>query len=1483
MMIMRHQRSAMTPRTFAGRTGAVVLAVGLALAGPQATGVAGADGRGGTDGRSGTDTSASTHSDSAPAAPSRARRSPDRSGSPAAVDGTAAVDGKDRAAGRGRGRAVARNAPTGESAERPDVRPAATVPAPETRVREAGVGGHGALLTAPASAADIAPPQSSRVAAAVVSAAEPSGTATMTSPLAGPIDSPVPARPAGAATVAADPSDGLAGGVENFSATLSKLLGGLPGGQFKDLIAGAVLLARRQLFGESLESPSASGIAAGLSLPTPPIAEGMVRDLAVAATGAQQLTLSWKAPRPTTAGTPTGYTVIMETTPIDPSQDPGIQKVSTINESLTFAVNSTDKFVFSVAAEYNSGSGPARTVAYSATDSFLALTSFLSHSTAMLAASDGTMWISYQANLIDYLAKNALKCLGKPICSSFLIAIPGAHWVRKEYNALPSEVKDAIARVAQQPPPPPQVRQYKPVDGEWKLQTEILLEADVDGTARTLLPKALTEDTSGNIWVASQISGTNLVTKLLPNFGDNTGILQRISNRPLPGSDSGLWSVADTLSTEGRPMPQSLAASPDGSVWVGTDVTKSILSNLNPITRRSPNGYVEQFFADSGPRPVRTVLVNKAPVSVTVGTDGNLWFLETRRPGNKYSPTNYSVESILHRFDPVSGASSSTKVGRGGQGMIAVPGQDAVLVATHNGWFTYSQGGGQVKKVQNVGGKLKTVEEIDLDAKWFGASGASSTASQPTGIFSPVTNFLNKHPFVLQPDAGRPDSFTVAPDGSVWAAGRGAGGSVRSNGFAMFADFLLGPLGTVATKVIRYTWEIRSIVCEYKDCAHELPFKYPDFNGAPGFIAKVWTPERGLVAGAPVKFDPVPYRQEWGSAEPVAAPVSRGFWVDAGGSPLLIPTTPGTPVGLDATAGSGPEQVRLDWTPTAADGGTGVVTYTATVNTGLQRRTIPVDYYAYYGGMGLALSPDASRAYVADPNGFSVSLVDTASGAVTAVADLADPADVAVSPDGKTVYATNFFENSVSVLDAASGAVTGTVGGFDLPFAVAVSTLGDRFYVADLGSGVTVVDAATQKIITTIDVGTPAGEPTAGASNVVASPFSAQPVYAASHDGGFVSVISPVTNTVTNTLSLGGRPDGLAVSALGDYLYVASSMANEVWVFRNPSSSNPTMTTLSGFDGPSGVAVSHDGTRLYVTNSASGTVSVLSVGPAGSNTVIATLDVGANPKDVAVSPDSTRLFVVSESGLSEYVLPSTSQTVTIPAAPTSTTFDKLMCGPSGRCDLGTTYFTVAGTNFVGSGTDRNGNLTSAGLWLAADGTPLSTDHLGVGISRSGQTTHNGGFDTYGYAYSWEALGGSPSPITVSLAWDGATFDLGSPNQPDFTRFEGQTITVPVGEQASTLKLVGAAVNGNHPDVALTLNYSDGTSEAWTQSFSDWVDPQRYANETVISSQSYRYSQSGATDYTPTYVYGYSHPIAAGKQLVSITVPNNPYVRLLGIQ
>ena len=185
----------------------------------------------------------------------------------------------------------------------------------------------------------------------------------------------------------------------------------------------------------------------------------------------------------------------------------------------------------------------------------------------------------------------------------------------------------------------------------------------------------------------------------------------------------------------------------------------------------------------------------------------------------------------------------------------------------------------------------------------------------------------------------------------------------------------------------------------------------------------------------------------------------------------------------------------------------------------------------------------------------------------------------------------------------------------------------------------------------------------------------------------------------------------------------------------------------------------------------------------------------------------------------------------------------------------------AASNFAGTS-------PAAGLLLGPDGSTIPTTNTGVGIVTDGTPFTGGGFDGDGNAYSWQALGSSPT-----LAWNGVTFDLGSPNQPNFTFANGQTIPVPQGDY-TTLNLAGAAVNGSQTNQQITLTFTDNSTATWTQSFSDWCSSSGYAGETIIQKQSSRVNQVGNVHSQTNYVYGYAYQIPAGKTLSSITLPNN---------
>jgi DNA-binding CsgD family transcriptional regulator len=169
--------------------------------------------------------------------------------------------------------------------------------------------------------------------------------------------------------------------------------------------------------------------------------------------------------------------------------------------------------------------------------------------------------------------------------------------------------------------------------------------------------------------------------------------------------------------------------------------------------------------------------------------------------------------------------------------------------------------------------------------------------------------------------------------------------------------------------------------------------------------------------------------------------------------------------------------------------------------------------------------------------------------------------------------------------------------------------------------------------------------------------------------------------------------------------------------------------------------------------------------------------------------------------------------------------------------------------------------------------------FGTGITSDGYSfTDSVSYDGNGYTYSANAINAADTS-----QWQGPEFEMqGKANGSNFSWANGQTIKIANTEGQNTLTLFGSAVNGTLTNIDIIVNYADGTTDTWTQSFSDWCDPRYYSGEAVYSTQGYRNLSSGGTDSTTNNVYAYQYSIAQGKQLESITLPFEYNLRILDI-
>jgi YVTN family beta-propeller protein len=86
-----------------------------------------------------------------------------------------------------------------------------------------------------------------------------------------------------------------------------------------------------------------------------------------------------------------------------------------------------------------------------------------------------------------------------------------------------------------------------------------------------------------------------------------------------------------------------------------------------------------------------------------------------------------------------------------------------------------------------------------------------------------------------------------------------------------------------------------------------------------------------------------------------------------------------------------------------------------------------------------AITPDRTKAYIADASAKTVSVIGTTTNTVVATVGVgAIPVHVSVSPGGSQVYVTNAGSNSVSVIDVSTNAVTAAVPVGVLPVNAAV-------------------------------------------------------------------------------------------------------------------------------------------------------------------------------------------------------------------------------------------------------------------------------------------------------------------------------------------------------------------------------------------------------------------------------------------------------------
>jgi hypothetical protein len=187
-----------------------------------------------------------------------------------------------------------------------------------------------------------------------------------------------------------------------------------------------------------------------------------------------------------------------------------------------------------------------------------------------------------------------------------------------------------------------------------------------------------------------------------------------------------------------------------------------------------------------------------------------------------------------------------------------------------------------------------------------------------------------------------------------------------------------------------------------------------------------------------------------------------------------------------------------------------------------------------------------------------------------------------------------------------------------------------------------------------------------------------------------------------------------------------------------------------------------------------------------------------------------------------------------------------------------------------------GTTVSSSTTTTTAAAPVSVSLAGssnvYALFKDGTKVTNGGVDTDWYAYS-DTLSGQ------SVAWLGSTFTFGAAGTANAA--SDTTVALPAGAFGS-LKILASAVNGRQQNQSFLVTYTDGSTAAFNQSFSDWALPLDYAGESPVLKMGYRLGPTGAKDVGTFYVYGYSFALNSAKTVKSIKLPGNRDVIVLGM-
>jgi DNA-binding beta-propeller fold protein YncE len=258
--------------------------------------------------------------------------------------------------------------------------------------------------------------------------------------------------------------------------------------------------------------------------------------------------------------------------------------------------------------------------------------------------------------------------------------------------------------------------------------------------------------------------------------------------------------------------------------------------------------------------------------------------------------------------------------------------------------------------------------------------------------------------------------------------------------------------------------------------------------------------------------------------------------------------------------------------------------------TGSLRSRPDVDLNTYYV---LALNEDASVSVIDPLLGFGGSKL-------LALAMLKSPGeDWALTADRTKLFVSMPGANQVAVVDTITWKVRTNVPAGVRPVRLALQPDEKYLWVGD-GTGATVIDTATLKVVKHIDVGVGRHEVTFGSDNARA--------FVSNRELGTISIVDVAKLKKLDDLKIGARVSSVAYSPLSKVLYLTSEVDGTITLVDTVKPK--VLTTITTVSGITAIRFSRDGRWGFVANPRASAVYVLD---ASTNRVVHEQEVGETP------------------------------------------------------------------------------------------------------------------------------------------------------------------------------------------------------------------------------------------------------------------------------